>query len=247
MGHSIIQVDNLKKRYKKSSFYSLNGVSFSVEMGDKFGIFGPNGAGKTTLISILCGVLKQTSGSFSLTMPNQHNYKTPVIGFVPQDFALYDNLSALRNLEYFGALCNVSPKRIAQRSHRLLILLGLSNVARKKVKTFSGGMKRRLNLAIGLIHNPDILFLDEPTVGVDIHSKNAIISFLNSINKQGTTIIYTSHHLSEAEEFCNTISIIDHGNMIANGKLENILSEHNSSNLTEVLIKLTGKELRDNV
>ncbi len=240
----IIDIKNLSKRYKDASDYSLEDVSLAINTGDKFGIFGPNGAGKTTLISIICKLFRASSGE---VIYNTIQEKTLTIGLVPQELAMYEELTAYQNLEYFGALCKLSKKVITKRAHELLNILGLEKVTHKKVKTFSGGMKRRLNLAIGIIHDPEVLFLDEPTVGVDIQSKNAIMSFLNELNKKGATIVYTSHHMAEAEEFCDNIAILDHGKLIANDTLQNLIHQNKAKNLMEVLINLTGKEYRDNV
>lgn len=244
MSKPIIQIENLSKRYKGSEENSLEDVSFTIHTGDKFGIFGPNGAGKTTLISIICKLFTQSEGKVNYFPTNGDELS---IGFVPQDLALYEELTAYQNLEYFGALYKLSKKEVKLRSLKLLSILGLSKVAQKKVKTFSGGMKRRLNLAIGIIHNPEIIFLDEPTVGVDIQSKNAIMAFLKELNEKGSTIIYTSHHMEEAEDFCDKIAILDYGQVIANDSLHNLYTTHKVDNLMEVMLLLTGKEYRDNV
>lgn len=246
MSEILISIENISKRYKGAEDLSLRNVSLSILNGDKFGILGPNGAGKTTLVSILCGITEATNGTISFNIPHPENIKKQ-IGFVPQDFAFYEELTANQNLEYFGALYSISKKNIESRIHELFTILGLLQVANKKVKTFSGGMKRRLNLAIGIIHNPTILFLDEPTVGIDIQSKNAILNFLNELNANGTTIIYTSHHLSEAEHFCNNIAILDSGKIIANNSIEGLKQAYNSQNLKEVVLHLTGEGYRDNV
>ncbi|MCG8580379.1 MAG: ABC transporter ATP-binding protein [Bacteroidales bacterium] len=244
MGQAIIQIDNISKRYKDASEFSLNDVSFTIHAGDKFGVFGPNGAGKTTLISIICKLFAQTSGTVHYFPTNGSELS---IGFVPQDLALFEELTAQQNMEYFGAMYKLRKKEVKARTEELLSILGLSRVADKKVKTYSGGMKRRLNLAIGIIHNPEIIFLDEPTVGVDIQSKNAIMAFLNELNKKGTTIIYTSHHMEEAEEFCDKIAILDYGKVIAFDSLHNLYKSYNVSGLMEIMLLLTGKEYRDNV
>lgn len=245
-----IITSNLCKSYRESNSLSLDRVTLSVFNGEKFGVFGPNGAGKTTFISILCGLLKQTSGSVeyyrdSLKL-DQSNIKS-IIGFVPQEYSLYDDLSATQNLEYFGALYNLSAQEIKQQTKHLLSNLGLLAVANKKVRHFSGGMKRRLNLAIGIIHSPEIIFLDEPTVGVDIQSKNAIIKFLNELNQKGATIVYTSHHLSEAEEFCDRIAVLDHGKLVVCDELSALLQKYDAPDLQSVILELTGEEYRDNV
>ncbi|HPH15967.1 MAG TPA: ABC transporter ATP-binding protein [Bacteroidales bacterium] len=247
MSKPLITITNISKRYNQAHEYSLHNVSLEIMAGEKFGILGPNGAGKTTLISILCCIQKQTEGTYSYNLENLTHSTQSILGFVPQDFAFYEELTAIQNLEYFAALYNIPRKTITTRCMHVLQTLGLDTVARKKVRTFSGGMKRRLNLAIGIIHQPAILFLDEPTVGVDIQSKNAIITYLNELNAQGTTIIYTSHHLSEAEHFCNTIAIIDYGKIIACDSVEQLKEKHNAANLKEVLLELTGEGYRDNV
>jgi ABC-2 type transport system ATP-binding protein len=240
----LIKVDDISKKYKDSEEYSLRNVSFSINRGDKFGILGPNGAGKTTLISIMCGVINLSGGKITFDSPEKLQY---TIGLVPQEYAFYNELTAPQNLEYFGVLYHLKRDEIKVRTEKVLKLLGLSAFSEKKVKTFSGGMKRRLNLAIGILHNPSILFLDEPTVGVDIQSRNAIIQFLNTLNEQGTTIIYTSHHLPEAEEFCNKIVLLDYGKVIAFDETSNLKLLHNSESLTEVVLKLTGEDYRDDI
>jgi ABC-2 type transport system ATP-binding protein len=244
MSTPLIVVDKVDKRYKNAEDYSLRQVSLTISAGDKFGILGPNGAGKTTLISILCGIINPTSGKVTF---HSNEKKHSIIGFVPQDFAFYNELTAEQNLEYFGVLYHLSKKEIKERIEEILTLLGLLKVARKQVKTFSGGMKRRLNLAIGILHNPSIIFLDEPTVGVDIQSKNAIICFLHKLSEEGTTIIYTSHHLSEAEELCNKIAILDYGKLIACDEINALKHTHNAGSLMDVVLKLTGEDYRDNV
>jgi ABC-2 type transport system ATP-binding protein len=238
-----INIEQLSKRYSGEMVDSLSNVNLQINEGDKFGILGPNGAGKTTLISILCGILEQSSGYVHYNL-NNNNIKES-IGFVPQDYAFYEELSPVQNLEYFGAMYKLTAKQTRLRTEQLLTILGLIDVKNKKVGSFSGGMKRRMNLAIGIIHEPKILFLDEPTVGVDVQSKLAIIRFLNELNEKGTTIIYTSHHLDEAQEFCNHISLIDHGKIITTGKTQALLDENKVTDLKELLIKFTGEDLRD--
>ncbi len=250
MSKVLIDIEGVKKRYAKASEDSLKSVSLKIFEGEKFGIFGPNGAGKTTLISILSHILPFDKGSISYySNGNPIDFKSikQCIGFVPQDLALYDDLTARQNISYFGALYNMDAASIKRRSKELFDLLGLSGVADKKVRTYSGGMKRRLNLIAGLIHKPSILFLDEPTVGVDIQSRNAILTFLDRINSQGTSLIYTSHHLDEAEKLCDRVGVIDYGELIAVGNISDLLNDNGAENLTQLVIKLTGKEFRDNV
>ncbi|MEN8119823.1 MAG: ABC transporter ATP-binding protein [Bacteroidota bacterium] len=248
MPQTCIQIHNLNKRYKASDEDSLKDISFSIKTGDRFGILGPNGAGKTTLISIICGVLTSTKGYVDYYSQNNtidlDSFKKKT-GFVPQEHAFYQELTPKQNLEYFGAFYNLPPKELKANMIEILDKLGLSKVADKKINTFSGGMKRRINLAIGIIHKPDFLFLDEPTVGVDVQSKNAIMKFLIELNEQGTTIIYTSHLLSEVESFCNNIALIDHGKLIAQDTLSNLLSSYHANDLESLFINLTGEAYRD--
>ncbi|HEY6143042.1 MAG TPA: ABC transporter ATP-binding protein [Flavobacterium sp.] len=231
--------------------YSLNEFSLSVTEGQIFGLLGPNGAGKTTLISMLCGLIKPTSGSFlihDLTYAKNSNEIKKIIGVVPQEYALYPTLTARENLMYFGSMYGLRGNNLKEKITESLDFLGLLKFADKRVETFSGGMKRRVNLIAGILHSPKILFLDEPTVGVDVQSKSAIIEYLKQLNKNGTTIIYTSHHLSEAQDFCTEIAIIDRGQLFAQDTPENLIrSTQNANNLEDVFISLTGKELRDDI
>lgn len=248
MSFNCIQIEEVSKRYSGAPKDSLKKVSLKIQTGDIYGILGPNGAGKTTLISILCGILEATGGHVIYRDNNEEvNFRgiQPKIGFVPQEYALYQELTPVQNLEYFGALYNLSKEKIAARTEEILTILGLARVANHRVETFSGGMKRRVNLAIGIIHEPSILFLDEPTVGVDVQSKVAILKFLNQLNEGGTTIIYTSHHLSEAQDFCNRIALIDQGEIIMKGEIDDLLSTHAAKDLKSLFIQFTGEEYRD--
>jgi len=248
MQDAIIEIKSLVKWFKKADQPSLDGIDLMILKGEKFGFFGPNGAGKTTLISILCNILQPTSGGVFYSFegrPYSIQQILPTIGFVPQDFAFYPELTPVQNLTYFGALYMVPKNELKDKIDQLFDTLGLDHVRNKKISTFSGGMKRRINLAIGLINDPKILFLDEPTVGVDVQSKVAIITLLEDLNKKGTTIIYTSHHLKEAEDFCDRIALMDDGKIIAIDNLQNLLTQNEVGNLEDLLIKLTGKTLRD--
>ncbi len=246
---SIIQISNLSKIYKDAETYSLDNFSLDIKEGQIFGLIGPNGAGKTTLISILCGLVRPTSGNFtidSLTYSKNSNEIKKIIGVVPQEYALYPTLTAKENLLYFGSMYGLKGSELKEKVIDSLDFLGLLKFADKRIETFSGGMKRRVNLIAGILHNPKILFLDEPTVGVDVHSKNVIIDYLKQLNATGTTIIYTSHHLSEAQDFCTDIAIVDRGIIYAVGTPKDlILATKDARNLEDVFISLTGKELRD--
>jgi len=245
----IIQIQSLSKKYKDADAFSLNDLTLTINEGQIFGLLGPNGAGKTTLISMLCGLIKPTSGSFTIQnlmyADNALEIKK-TIGVVPQEYALYPTLTARENLLYFGSMYGLKGTELKKKVNESLDFLGLLKFADKRVETFSGGMKRRVNLIAGILHNPKVLFLDEPTVGVDVQSKNAIIDYLKQLNKSGTTIIYTSHHLSEAQDFCTDIAIIDRGTIYAQGTAKDLISNTpNARDLEDVFIALTGKELRD--
>ncbi|GAA4434962.1 ABC transporter ATP-binding protein [Ravibacter arvi] len=243
-----IGIDSIRYRYPGEDFEALRSVRFSVEPGDIFGLLGPNGAGKTTLMSIMVGILKADSGTVSYhdggSRLDERRIRR-VIGYVPQDYAFYQELTPVQNLAYFGAMYDLPRKVIRSRTEELLHVLGLSNVADKKVGFFSGGMKRRINLAIGIIHEPGVIFLDEPTVGVDVQSKQAIVDFLKRLNAHNTTIVYTSHHLAEAEELCNRIALIDNGAVIAYDHLSALLKANNSKDLQSLFLNLTGAGYRD--
>ena len=245
----MINIEHISKKYKESDSYSVSDLNLLIVEKEIFGLLGPNGAGKTTLISILCSLIKPTSGSFSingLTYDNNKNKLKQLIGIVPQEYALYPSLTAFENLKYFGSMYGLKGKTLDKKINSYLNHLGLIDFANKKIETFSGGMKRRINLIASILHNPKVLFLDEPTVGVDVQSKHVIIEFLKELNKQGTTIIYTSHHLNEAETFCTRVAIIDHGKLVIKGKPKELVNKSEGShNLEDVFINLTGKALRD--
>lgn len=246
---SIIEIQSMTKRYKNADYHSLQGIDLSIPKGSVFGLLGTNGAGKTTLISILCGLIKATSGSFTidgLSPEKQLREIKSKIGIVPQEYALYPTLTAYENLMYFGSLYNIPKQKLKILVEEYLSMLGLEPFMHKKIQTFSGGMKRRVNLIVGILHQPEILFLDEPTVGVDVQSRAAIIDFLNELNQKGTTIVYTSHLMAEAQEFCTDIAIIDQGKILNQGSVYQIMSLiPEAVSLEEVFIALTGRNLRD--
>lgn len=245
----IVEIENLTKIFKDSDNPAVNGVSFKIYKDDVFGLLGPNGAGKTTTISILCGLYPPTSGKITIDgMPLNDNISSikQIIGVVPQDIALYPTLTARENLEFYGAMYGLSGKNLRDAINNWLEKLGLTKAANKKIETFSGGMKRRVNLIASILHQPKILFLDEPTVGVDVQSRTVIIDQLKELNKQGTTIIYTSHHLEEAENFCTDIAIIDYGKILIQGSPKNLIAQNtNAKNLEDVFLNLTKRNLRD--
>jgi ABC-2 type transport system ATP-binding protein len=200
---------------------------------------------------MLCGLIKPTSGQFTI---NGYSYKSnakdikKIMGVVPQEYALYPTLTARENLMYFGSMYGLKGTALKQKINDSLDYLGLLKFADKQIDTFSGGMKRRINLLAGQLHEPSVLFLDEPTVGVDVHSKAVIIEYLKQVNQSGTTIIYTSHHLAEAQDLCSHIAIIDNGEIMIKGTPQEIIElTHNAHTLEDVFLSLTGKALRDHV
>jgi len=244
-----IHIENLTKWYKGNAKPAIDKVSLDVFEKGIFGLLGPNGAGKTTMIRILCGLLAPTGGEitiFGYSLKHEQGKIRRIIGVVPQEIALYPTLTARENLSVYGGICGLKGVDLKNRIDKWLNVFGLEKSQRQQVGHYSGGMKRRLNLIAGLIHDPQILFLDEPTVGVDVHSKNVIIENLFEINRAGTTIVYTSHYLQEAEDICSYLAIIDEGRIISQGTLNEIRKENNTdSKLEDIFLKLTGKELRD--
>lgn len=246
----IIEIINLVKYYDKVNFNAVDGITLKVEKGQIFGLLGPNGAGKTTIISILCGLVKPSEGQVRINgidlQSGLDNIKK-IIGVVPQEIALYPNLTVKENLTFFGKLYDLKGAELQKSIELWLNKFGLIDKINHRVETFSGGMKRRVNLIAGLLHKPQILFLDEPTVGIDVHSRTVIVEHLKEINQnQGITIIYTSHHMDEAEYLCSNISIIDSGIVLAGGSPKNLLKQNKDCNrLEDIFLKLTGKSLRD--
>ena len=215
---NIVEVTNLVKRYPGSTEPAVRGVSFAIKQGEIFGFLGPNGAGKTTTISMLSCLLKPTSGTatvagFDLTQQAAEVKRR--IGLVPQDLALYPTISARDNLNFFGSIYGLNGKLLKQRVDDALKMVGLFDRANDAVEKFSGGMKRRVNIAAGLLHEPEILFLDEPTVGVDPQSRNFIFDNVEQLNKRGLTVLYTTHYMEEAERLCDRVAIIDKGCIVA--------------------------------
>ena len=215
---AILQVQNLVKNY--GDFKAVKDVSFYIEEGEIFSLLGPNGAGKTTTISMLSTLYTPTSGD--ATIGGHSITKDPmgvrgIIGVVPQDLALYEDLTARENLIFWGQMYNLSGRALHSRVDEVLEQIGLTDKAKDRVKTYSGGMKRRVNIGVGLLHKPRLVFMDEPTVGIDPQSRRAILDTVKDLNKQGMTLLYTTHYMEEAEELSNRVGIFDHGEMIAIG------------------------------
>jgi ABC-2 type transport system ATP-binding protein len=216
MGKNIIEAQNLIKRY--GTIEAVRGLSFAVRRGEIFGFLGPNGAGKTTTISMLSCLLEPTAGNATVAGYDVVKTSDEVkrrIGLVPQELALYNTLSARDNLDYFGRIYGLHGRELRGRVDEVLGMVGLAERARVAVKTYSGGMKRRLNIAAGLLHRPEVLFLDEPTVGVDPQSRNAIFEHVERLRDEGMTILYTTHYMEEAERLCDRVAIIDEGRIVA--------------------------------
>jgi ABC-2 type transport system ATP-binding protein len=216
----VLTVSNLRKQY--GDFLAVNNVCFSVSKGECFGLLGPNGAGKTTTISIICGILRPDSGQVLINGQQITSDTSPIkqrIGYVPQDLALYEELDAVGNLRLFGALYHLGGDTLRKRIDEALTLTGLTDRAHEPVSRFSGGMKRRLNIGAALLHDPDLLIFDEPTVGVDPQSRNAIFDTLKTLQSRGKTLIYTTHYMEEVERLCDRVAIMDHGQIIADDTL----------------------------
>lgn len=244
-----ISIKGLSKRYRNAHTDAVRAIDLDIEQHDIFGLLGPNGAGKTTTISILCKQLEPTSGKVIINgfdASRQGEQIKKIIGVVPQEIALYPRLTAYENLRFFGNLYGLSGKGLRQTIYDYLDTFGLRERMHDALGNYSGGMKRRVNLIAGIMHRPQVIFLDEPTVGIDVHSKTVIIEYLKKLNREGATIVYTSHHMEEAEQFCTSIAIIDQGTIIAKGSPEALINEHEHCHkLEDIFLKLTGRKLRD--
>lgn len=245
---SIVKIKNVTKRFDDKLV--LDNISFEVYEGEIFGFIGPNGAGKSTLINIMTSLLSPDSGEIKICgydIVNESIRAKENIGYVPQDLALLEGLTAFDNLEFFGALYGLKGKLLKERINEALEISGLTEKKKEKVKKFSGGMKRRLNIAIGILNHPKVLILDEPTVGIDPQSRNHIFTFIKRIIKEwGTTVIYTSHYMEEVEELCNRVFIIDLGQEIAYGTKNEIKNSVSSNNKISIeLEKVSGEVILD--
>ena len=248
----MLTVSHLRKTF--GPLVAVDDVSFSVGRGELVGVLGPNGAGKTTTVSMIAGLITPERGEVLIDGRRLASDTDPAkrkIGLVPQDLALYDELSARENLRFFGSLYNISGVALDHAIVQAAELVGLADRLRDRVKTFSGGMKRRLNLAAGLLHDPDILLLDEPTVGVDPQSRNAIFDNLETLKARGKALLYTTHYMEEAERLADRIVVIDHGKVVADDTLAGLHAcvpaavGGGPASLESVFLTLTGRSLRD--
>lgn len=250
---SFLTVNNLTKQYK--DFTAVDSISFYIERGEIFGLLGPNGAGKSTTINIISTYLAATTGE--VILGDIHLKKQPTeikkrLGVVPQEIALYEDMTGRENLIFFGKMQGMDDPTIHQRADELLQLISLEKEQNQLVEQYSGGMKRRINIAVAMMHQPELVLMDEPTVGIDPQSRENIYDLIHHFRKQQVTFLYTSHYMQEVERLCDRIAIMDQGKIIAHGTLEELLKLKNDSKsvykpygLEELFIQLTGRALRD--
>jgi ABC-2 type transport system ATP-binding protein len=241
----VISVRDLSKRF--GQLRAVDRISFEVARGELFGFLGPNGAGKTTTISMVSGLLRPDEGA--ITIGEYNLWESPrqakrLLGLVPQEVALYEEFNARENLSFWGGLYEISRSDLKQGIDEILQRVGLSDRAREPISKYSGGMKRRLNLAVGLIHRPQVLLLDEPTVGIDPQARNAILEIIRDIARQGTTILFTTHHLEEAERLCDRIAIMDHGRLLQTGSVRELAKVVGDRDIITLRGKFSAGELR---
>lgn len=231
----MIQVTNLSKSFDQ--LQAVKNLSFSIKKGEIFGLLGPNGAGKSTTINMMSTILSSDKGTILIKgndTKKASNICKTLIGVVPQEISLYDEFTAYENLLFWGKLYKIPSKELKQRIISILELIGLTDRKNDLVKTYSGGMKRRINIASAILHKPKVLFMDEPTVGVDPQSRNRIFEIVENLNKQGMTIVYTTHYMEEVERLCNRIAIIDNGKIVAQGTQSELQKESNVKETIEI-------------
>jgi len=241
-----IDVQGLRKAY--GALVAVDGISFQVERGECFGLLGPNGAGKATTIHCVVGALRSDAGT--IRVDGESDPTRPAvrlkIGVAPQPIALYDELTAQENLEFFGKLYGLGGDRLKERVEMALEFSGLTSRRKDRVATYSGGMQRRLNLVCGILHDPPVILLDEPTVGVDPQSRNLIFENIEALKRLGRTIVYTTHYMEEAQRLCDRVAIVDQGKILALDTVESLLRRHGGHpDLEAVFLHLTGRTLRD--
>lgn len=246
MTQSILQVQDLHKKFDE--VHAVKGVSFDINEGEIFSLLGPNGAGKTTTISMASCLLSPTEGNvivngFSVTeAPNEVKQ---VMGVVPQEIALYPTISAKENLQFWGRMYGLHGRYLQERVAASLEIAGLTDRADGKIETFSGGMKRRINIAVGLMHDPKILFMDEPTVGIDPQSRRRILDTVKELNERGLAVLYTTHYMEEAQELSHRIGIIDHGKLIASGTIDELVKMVGEYDTIQLLLDVDGQKIED--
>nr|WP_224749670.1 ABC transporter ATP-binding protein [Polycladospora coralii] len=226
-GSGVITIENLSKNY--GDIHALKDTRLTIPEGVCFGLIGPNGAGKSTMMKILCGIIDQYDGEVKfdeMSVKEDPNWVKKNIGYVPQDIVLYEKFSAIANLSFFGEMYGLRGKALKERVEEILVLVGLEKRGKDAVKTFSGGMKRRINIGCALMHNPKYIIMDEPTVGVDPQSRNYIFEMIHKLKAENKTILYSSHYMEEVENLCEEISLIDNGQVIESGKVTDIIAKH---------------------
>jgi ABC-2 type transport system ATP-binding protein len=241
-----IVIDNLTKKFEDLT--AVDGLSLTVGKSELFGLLGPNGAGKTTTINVLSGLLKPTSGSVSVggyDVTKEPGEVKKIIGVCPQDTAVFSYLTGRENVELFGNLHSLPKEKLKKRTDELIEKMGLVNDSKRRVGKYSGGMRRRINLVMALVHDPRIAFLDEPTVGMDPQSRRAVWNFIKELKIHNKTVILTTHYMEEAEELCDRVGVIDYGKLIALGVPEQLKAKFKAKNLEEVFIQLTGRRIRE--
>jgi ABC-2 type transport system ATP-binding protein len=241
-----ILIENLTEKFEDIT--AIDDLSLKIEKGELFGLLGPNGAGKTTTIKVLCGLLKPTRGSVRIAgydVRKDIAKVKAIIGVCPQDTTAFAFLSGRENVELFGNLHTMAKGKLKRNTDELLEKMSLTEDANRRLGKYSGGMKRRINLIIALVHDPEIAFLDEPTVAMDPQSRHAVWDFIKELEKKGKTIILTTHSMEEAQELCDRIGILDRGKLIALGTPKRLMDKFHASNLEEVFIELTGRKIRD--
>ena len=246
MNESLIVIEHIGKKYQDAT--ALDDLTLQVEKGELFGLLGPNGAGKTTTINILCGLVKPTTGTGTVCgydIVKESAKVKDLIGVCIQETAIYPYLTGAENVDLFGNLYAMDKAELKARRNMLLTKMGLAEDAKRRAGKYSGGMKRRLSLILALISDPQIAFLDEPTVALDPQSRHAVWDFLKELKKEEKTIILTTHYMEEAEELCDRVGIIDHGKLIALGTPKELIAKNQVNNLEEVFLKLTGRTIRE--
>lgn len=250
MPEIILKTKDLTKKYQSKTV--VDSLGLEISKGEIFGLLGPNGAGKSTTMNMICAITKPTAGSISLLGINPWKHKKEVIhriGYIPQELAVHGNLKAWENVELFTSLYGIKGQKLKEAIEKSLEYVGLLDKRNEYAKNFSGGMKRRLNIACAIGHNPELLFFDEPTVGIDPQSRNFILEKIKESNKNGATVVYTSHYMEEVEAICSRIAIMDNGKVIAcgtSGELKRLVTNGDKDiTLEEVFLTLTGKQLRD--
>ncbi|NVM52270.1 MAG: ATP-binding cassette domain-containing protein [Candidatus Helarchaeota archaeon] len=243
--HAII-IENLVKQFEDVT--AVDGLNLEIKKGELFSLLGPNGAGKTTTINILCGLIKPTKGTAIVggyDVKKNLNEIKALIGVCPQEAAVFKYLSGRENIELFGNLHTIPKKKLKERIDQLLDAMSLTEASKRKAKGYSGGMLRKLNLIIALIGEPEIAFLDEPTVGMDPRARRATWEFIGSLKNQNKTVILTTHYIEEAETLSDRVGIIDYGQLIALGTPKELMEKYDSKNLEEVFLKITGRRITE--